>query len=78
MIEMVVVLVCERETHSVCQRGDEEGLNFRLGRLLYSATASTEGQCKERKAQRCSLCCFVMFVKSCVSFGVLWLKRGFL
>ncbi len=50
MIEIVILFMCERDTHSVCQRGDEKGWNFRLKILLYSATASTEGQCGKRKA----------------------------
>lgn len=45
MIESVILFMWEHETHSVCRRGDEKGLNFRFGRLLYSATGSTKGQC---------------------------------
>lgn len=36
--------MCQCGTHSVVQRGDEEGLNFRLGKVLYAATARKEGQ----------------------------------
>lgn len=50
MIEIANVFVCERETHSVCQRGDEKGWNFRFEKLLYRATGSTEGQWGKRKA----------------------------
>lgn len=50
MIEIANLFMCERETHSVCQRGDEKGWNFRFEKLLYRATGSTEGQCGKRKA----------------------------
>lgn len=44
MIESVILFMWENETHSVCQRGDEKGWNFRFGKLLYCATESTKGQ----------------------------------